>query len=106
MENPKRNYFMYVLLCEDHTLYTGYTTDVQKRFQVHQAGKGAKYTRTHYPIKVLFQKQFATKHDALSAEYFFKKLSRKQKLYLIHYPELFSIPGSEWLHKLSDFQPK
>lgn len=80
---------MYVLLCNDNTLYTGFTTDVEKRFQAHQTGKGAKYTRSHRPVKVLFQKAFSQKHDALSAEYHFKQLSRKQKLYYIQHPEAF-----------------
>lgn len=73
-------YYMYVLLCEDQTLYTGFSTDVERRFQEHVKGEGAKYTRSHIPEKILFKKQFETKRDALSAEYAFKQLTRAQKI--------------------------
>lgn len=73
-------YYMYVLLCDYDTLYTGFSTDVERRFQQHVKGLGAKYTRSHRPIKILFKKQFDTKHDALSAEYAFKQLTRTQKI--------------------------
>lgn len=71
---------MYVLLCDDGSLYTGFSTDVERRFQQHQAGLGAKYTRSHHPKTILFKRPFLTQHDALSAEYHFKHLTRKQKL--------------------------
>lgn len=72
-------HFMYVLMCADGTLYTGYTTDVQQRLQTHNVGKGAKYTRSRTPVELAVQVQFATKHEAMSAEYHFKRLSRKKK---------------------------
>ncbi|WP_367294858.1 GIY-YIG nuclease family protein [Levilactobacillus yonginensis] len=73
-------YYFYVLLCEDNSLYGGFTTDVAKRFAMHVAGKGAKYTRVHHPLKVLYSEQFTTKHDALHAEWAFKHQSRQKKL--------------------------
>lgn len=76
-------YFMYVLSCSDQTLYTGYTTDIEQRFQAHNAGKGAKYTRGRTPVELMVCLQFETKHEAMSAEYHFKKLSRQQKETLI-----------------------
>lgn len=77
-------YYFYVLLCEDNSLYGGFTTDVAKRFATHVAGKGAKYTRVHRPLKVLYSDQFTTKHDALHAEWAFKHQSRQKKLaYLV-----------------------
>lgn len=78
--DQENKYYMYVLLCEDQTLYTGFSTDVERRFQQHVNGTGAKYTRSHQPLKILFKKQFVNKHDALSAEYAFKQLTRSQKL--------------------------
>ena len=75
---PQRH-FMYVIECADGTLYTGYTTDVKARFARHCAGTGAKYTRGRGPLNLLASAEFATKHDAMSAEYRFKKLSRDQK---------------------------
>lgn len=72
--------YMYVLLCADGTLYTGYTTDVTKRLQTHNAGKGAKYTKIRLPVKLLYQESFSSKSDAMRAEALFKKKSRQAKL--------------------------
>lgn len=71
--------FMYVIECADGSLYTGYSPDVQARFAAHQAGTGAKYTRGRGPLNLLAVAEFATKHDAMSAEYRFKHLSRDRK---------------------------
>lgn len=76
-------HFVYILLTEQNTLYCGYTNDVEKRFQAHLEGKGAKYTKSHKPVKIVYTKEFATKSDALKEEYRIKKLSRTQKLDLI-----------------------
>ena len=48
--------YMYVLECADGSLYTGYTTDIEKRLKTHNAGKGAKYTRARLPVKLLLQR--------------------------------------------------
>lgn len=78
-----KSYFMYVLICADETLYTGYTTDVEKRVETHNAGKGAKYTAARRPVQLLAHAVFETKHEAMSAECHFKQLSRAEKLSLI-----------------------
>lgn len=78
-----RSHFMYVLICADETLYTGYTTDLEKRIETHNAGKGAKYTVARRPVRLLAHAAFETKHEAMSAEYHFKQLSRAEKLSLI-----------------------
>lgn len=80
-EDPATNkhHFMYVIECADGSLYTGYSPDVQARFAAHQAGTGAKYTRGRGPLNLLAVAEFATKHDAMSAEYRFKRLSRDRK---------------------------
>lgn len=72
-------HYMYVLECADGSLYTGYAVDVQARLAVHNAGKGAKYTRARLPVSLLAYAEFATKHDAMHAEYVFKQLSRNEK---------------------------
>ncbi|WP_368041314.1 GIY-YIG nuclease family protein [Gordonibacter massiliensis (ex Traore et al. 2017)] len=72
-------FFVYVLACADGTLYTGYTNDVEQRVRTHNAGKGAKYTRGRTPVEVVAQARFATKHEAMSAEFRFKRLSRAAK---------------------------
>lgn len=74
-----KRHFMYVIKCADGSLYTGYSPDVQARFAAHQAGTGAKYTRGRGPLNLLAVAEFATKHDAMSAEYRFKRLSRDRK---------------------------
>lgn len=74
-----KHHFMYVIECADGSLYTGYSPDVQARFAAHQAGTGAKYTRGRGPLNLLAAAEFATKHDAMSAEYRFKRLSRDRK---------------------------
>lgn len=70
---------MYVLECVDGSLYTGYAVDVRRRLEAHNAGRGAKYTRARRPVKLLAYAGFATKHDAMRAEYRFKQLSRDEK---------------------------
>lgn len=72
-------HYMYVLECADGSLYTGYAVDVQARLAVHNASKGAKYTRARLPVSLLAFAEFPTKHDAMHAEYVFKQLSRNEK---------------------------
>ena len=70
---------MYVVKCADGTLYTGYSSDVEARVAAHNAGKGAKYTKTRRPVELVASAAFETKHEAMSAEWHFKQLSRAQK---------------------------
>lgn len=74
-----KNYFMYVLLCGDGSFYCGYTDNVLKRLEKHQNGKGAKYTKYHLPVKLLYYEKFSTKSLAMKAEYQFKHQSRLKK---------------------------
>ena len=60
-----KKHYVYILLTENNTLYCGYTDDVEKRFAAHLDGKGAKYTKANKPVKILWQKEFATKHAIL-----------------------------------------
>ncbi len=71
---------MYVLRCADGTLYAGYAVDVEARIAAHNAGKGAKYTKARRPVMLEACAAFPTKHEAMSAESRFKRLSRAQKL--------------------------
>lgn len=77
------SFFLYVVECIDGTWYTGYTVDVAERIKAHNAGSGAKYTRGRRPVRLIAQAAFATKHEAMSAEYRFKRLSRPQKERLV-----------------------
>lgn len=72
--------YMYVVECADGTLYTGYTTDVERRIKTHNAGKGAKYTKSRLPVKLIYQESFDSKEAAMSAESYFKQKTRQQKL--------------------------
>jgi putative endonuclease len=72
-------YYTYILLCEDGSYYTGYTTDVQRRFEEHLSGKGAKYTRSHKPKGIIYKKQFKTRKEAMKYECEIKKLTHVQK---------------------------
>lgn len=73
------SHFVYILKCADGTLYTGYTTDVEKRCDVHNKGKGAKYTRSRLPVKVVHVEEFDNKSVALKREYAIKQMTHKQK---------------------------
>ena len=76
-------FYVYLLECSDSTLYCGYTDNIEKRLTVHNSGKGAKYTRSRLPVKLVYKEEFDTKHDAMHREAEIKKLSRKEKLALI-----------------------
>ena len=72
-----------MLECSDGTLYSGYTTDIDRRLKQHNAGKGSKYTRCRLPVKLVYYETFDNKHDAMCREYALKKLSRQEKLDLL-----------------------
>ncbi|HZZ98617.1 MAG TPA: GIY-YIG nuclease family protein [Candidatus Saccharimonadia bacterium] len=74
-------WFVYVLLCADQTLYTGIARDVQQRFLLHRKGKGAKYTKSHRPLRIVFTQEFPTRGDALKREHEIKTWSREEKIY-------------------------
>ena len=79
MEKNNSHYF-YVLECADLSFYAGYTNNVDRRVDVHNAGKGAKYTRARGPVECIYVEEFDTKQEAMRAEYAFKQLTRKQKM--------------------------
>ncbi|WP_455286309.1 GIY-YIG nuclease family protein [Cupriavidus necator] len=72
-------WYLYLLECTGDSIYTGITTDVARRFAEHVSGKGAKYTRSRKPIRVMGQLRFETKSEALKAEIEIKRLSSAQK---------------------------
>ncbi len=73
-------YYVYMLRCADDTIYTGITTDLERRVRVHNDGKGAKYTRTRTPVELVYSEPFESKSEALKREWQIKKLSRSEKL--------------------------
>jgi putative endonuclease len=76
-------HYVYVLACADGSLYTGYTTDVERRVAEHNAGKGAKYTRGRTPVEVVHVEAFDARSAAMSREYEIKQLSRAEKEQLV-----------------------
>ena len=75
--------FTYIVECSDHTLCGGWTNDVEKRIEAHNTGKGAKYTKTRRPVRLVYFETFATKEEAMSREYHIKRMSRQEKIKLI-----------------------
>ncbi len=76
-------WYVYILECADGTLYTGITTDINKRILVHNKGKGAKYTRTRLPVRLRALFEAENRSEASKEEYRIKQLSRFEKLKLI-----------------------
>ena len=74
---------LYILRCGDGTLYTGITTDVEKRLEAHRAGKGAKYTRGRAPLELVYREECGDHSAALKREIEIKKLARDEKEQLI-----------------------
>ncbi len=74
--------YVYILRCADGTLYTGWTTDLNRRLAAHNAGSGAKYTRSRRPVALLYSEECASRGAALRRESAVKRLTRAQKLAL------------------------
>ena len=75
--------YVYMLSCADGSLYTGWTNDLAKRLENHQAGKGAKYTRGRLPVTLAYYETYETESEARKRECAIKKLTRQQKEKLI-----------------------
>jgi putative endonuclease len=76
-------YYVYILLCEDGSFYTGYTRNVIERMTLHSNGNGARYTKIHRPKKLVFTEKFNTRSEAMKRERSIKKLSHALKQSLI-----------------------
>ena len=78
-----QQYFTYILRCADDTLYTGFTNDLEKRIQTHNAGKWAKYTRGRLPVVLVYSENFTTESEARKREYAIKQMKKTEKLRII-----------------------
>lgn len=76
-------WYVYILRCEDDTLYTGVTTDVLRRFEAHRRGEGAKYTRAHKAAEVVYTAPFTTKSAACKREAEIKSWPRSKKFAMV-----------------------
>ena len=77
------SWYVYMLRCNDDSLYTGYTNDIKRRECVHNEGKGAKYTRSRLPVHVVYHEECEDKSQALKREAALKQLTKAQKEALI-----------------------
>lgn len=88
-------YFTYIIRCKDNSLYTGYTSDINRRIDEHKKGINSKYTRAKgfEKLEVYFVSE--SRSQAMKLESYIKKQSRKKKMYIIENPQLF-IEELEW----------
>ena len=78
----KMPYYVYIILCEGNSFYTGYTKDLDSRMKLHMNGKGARYTKMHKPKRLVHIEQFSSRSEAMKREKRVKKLNHRQKLQL------------------------
>jgi len=76
-------WYVYMVRCSDNSLYTGYTNDIKRRENAHNTGKGAKYTKSRRPVRLVYWEEFADRSDALKRECAIKKLTKQQKELLL-----------------------
>ncbi|HEY5550965.1 MAG TPA: GIY-YIG nuclease family protein [Opitutaceae bacterium] len=89
---PSPRVYVYIVRCRDGSLYTGTARDVAKRLARHDAGKGAKYTKSRGPVRLLWQEGPMTVGRALRREHQIKQLTRAQKLALIRGALVLELP--------------
>lgn len=87
--------YTYILECADGTLYCGWTNNLEKRLAAHNAGTGAKYTKSRRPVVLKYYETFSTKKEAMRREWTVKQLSRKEKLELIGTFQDQQMPGQQ-----------
>ncbi|MFQ5855649.1 MAG: GIY-YIG nuclease family protein, partial [Anaerolineae bacterium] len=71
--------FVYILECADSTLYTGWTTDLERRLEEHNTGRGARYTRGRRPVELIYYEEVADQSTALRREAVIRRLHRSAK---------------------------
>ena len=83
LQNTTVSAYTYIVKCSDNTLYTGWTNNLEKRIKSHNAGKGAKYTKSRLPVTLVYYETFQTKEEAMRREWEIKHLTRNKKLQLL-----------------------
>jgi putative endonuclease len=85
--------FVYIVECADQTLYTGWTTNIERRLKAHNAGRGAKYTQQRGPVRLVYSEELPNRGAALKREMQIKRMSRAEKLKLIEgYIQILAAP--------------
>lgn len=75
-----KNWFVYVILCDDGSLYKGHTDNLERRYKEHCNGRGAKHTKLHKPIKIVYYEQLETLEEAITREKYLKTGSGREWL--------------------------
>jgi putative endonuclease len=88
IESEKQSYYVYLLLCDDDSYYTGYTKNVASRLERHKKGRGARYTRMRRPKRVVYVEEFRTRNAATKRERQIKMLSHKEKQELVSHTSI------------------
>lgn len=83
--------YTYMVRCADHSLYTGWTVNLEKRVAAHNSGQGAKYTKSRRPVVLVYYEVFENRQDAMRREYAIKQLTKKEKERLVAYHHLSSM---------------
>ncbi|HIJ95575.1 MAG TPA: GIY-YIG nuclease family protein [Desulfuromonadales bacterium] len=78
-DTHSKNWFLYMILCSDDSLYTGITTDVERRFRQHADGFGAKYFRGRQPLRIVYMEDGHNRSSASSREYQIKQMTKAEK---------------------------
>jgi len=86
-----KSYFVYMLLCNDGSYYTGYTSNVLSRFERHRKGRGARYTKMRQPKRVVYLQRFTTRRAAMRRERQMKALSHDEKRDLARLDKLSTV---------------
>lgn len=85
-------WFLYLLECRNGSYYAGITVDIEKRYQAHLRGTGAKYTRANPPLRLLASRAYPDRAAASRAEWTLKQLPRARKLAFLSEPDLVASP--------------
>ena len=90
-------FFVYLLRCSDNSLYCGWTTDLEKRIEAHNSGRGAKYTKSRHPVELVYYEECESKSAAMKREWFIKhKMTREEKLKLIQKRDRIKKRGNKY----------
>ena len=73
-------WYVYLLVCQDKSIYTGITTNLERRLKQHNSGRASKCTRSRLPVEMVYSEKHASRTDALKKEAQVKKLSRQRKI--------------------------
>lgn len=76
-------FMVYIVECADQTLYTGWTTNIEQRLEAHNTGRGAKYTRSRTPVRLVYTEEKPDRRTAMQRESEIKRMNRTRKLELI-----------------------